>query len=237
MGPTIGWGLWIAGCALIVGVAKFVDEYHVKQEVKSTVRDALVKIFIFLDQPKITNFPAASYYYLTQKLRMLGKWGIIVAIMLTYFAMVGCFYLYRLLVRGERLPDFLTYALWWIDGPFCAIVILWGICTGAATFISVSAFLDRWNNTNLLYRNWILSLLLMLTLTLIVLGTAVGFFILGSLNPQLGILGVVSGSGVALKGSPTFLIILSLDQRFQDLNHIRRPFRAYRSNYEPRGQH
>jgi putative ABC transport system substrate-binding protein len=30
---------------------------------------------------------------------------------------------------------------------------------------------------------------------------------------------------------------VGLDQRFQDLNHIRRPFRAYRSNYEPRGQH
>jgi hypothetical protein len=211
MDSGFGWGLWIATCLLIVGVAKFVDEYHVRNDIKSRVRDGLIAIFLFLDRPRIANFPGVLYTYLAAGVKRLGKPASIIAVFITYFAIVACFYFGRLLFNNPPTVGFLRYSLTWVNSAFWAIVVLWGICTGTASFITAGAFLNRWNSTNLLYRQWIISGLTLMTLVMIALGTAGGFFVIGSLNPELGLPGgIVSGSGILLVGSPLFLLALSM---------------------------
>ncbi|BBO85030.1 hypothetical protein DSCO28_55960 [Desulfosarcina ovata subsp. sediminis] len=33
------WGLWIAICSIVVAAAKFIDEYHIRNEIRSKIRD------------------------------------------------------------------------------------------------------------------------------------------------------------------------------------------------------
>jgi hypothetical protein len=210
MNPGLSWGIWIAVCLLIVGVAKFLDEYHVRNDLKSNVRSWLISLFLFLDRPQIANFPGALYARLAATFRALGKVGALVATILTYFAIVACFYFGRLLDDDPPSAGFLRYSLTWVNSIFWAIVVLWGVCTGAASFITTGAFLERWNNTNLVYRQWIVAGLMLLTLLMIALGTGVGFFVIGILNSELGLPGIVGGSGVLLVGSYLFLLTLSM---------------------------
>ena len=209
MRSTIEWGVWIAGLGLIVGIAKFIDEYHIRNDLRSIVKDKLVAVFLFLDRPQIVNFPDALYNYLVTTLRKFGRVASITAAFVAYFAIVATFYLGRRLFNDAPASGFLVYAATWIDSIFWAVIMLWGLGTGAASFITVGAFLDRWNGTVSLLRHWIITVLVLITLAMIALGTAAGFFLLGSLNPTLGLPGIVAGSGVLLVGSPLFLLILS----------------------------
>ena len=210
MKSGIEWGLWIATCSLIVGVAKFVDEYHIRNDIKSGVRGRLIAIFLFLDRPQIVNFPSTLYSYLAATLERFGKLAAIVAVFVAYFAIVASFYVARLYLGYPPLGGFLRYALTWVNSTFWAAVILWGICTGVVSFITVAAFLDRWNRTKFLLGHWIISALVLVTLAMIALGTAAGFFVLGSLNPELGLPGIISGSGLMLVGNPLFLFVLTI---------------------------
>jgi hypothetical protein len=137
MGSGFQWGLWIATCLLVVGLAKFLDEYHIRNDLKSRVRDGLIAIFLFIDRPKIANFPGVLYTYLAAALERLGKLGSIIAICATYFAIVACFYFGRLLFGKPPESGLLTYLLTWVSSAFWAVVVLWGICTGAASFLEV----------------------------------------------------------------------------------------------------
>ena len=107
MGSGIEWGLWIAACTLIVSAAKFVDEYHITNSIKSRARDGLIKIFLFLDRPQIANFPAALYGYLAATLKRIGRTASIVVAFVAYFAIVASFY-----VGAGTLVTSLQTAFW-----------------------------------------------------------------------------------------------------------------------------
>ena len=209
MQSGIEWGLWIAACSLVVGVAKFVDEYHIRNDIKSTTRDLLISAFFFLDRPKIANFPKTIYGHLAALLQRFGKLAWIAAVLVAYATIVASFYVGRHYIGDSPNSGFLEYALTWVNSVFWAIVLLWGICAGAASFISVGAFLDRWNRSDSLVRQWVISALTLILLAMIAFGTAAGFFILGSLNPESGLPGIVAGSGVLLVGHPLFLLTLA----------------------------
>ncbi|BBO85031.1 hypothetical protein DSCO28_55970 [Desulfosarcina ovata subsp. sediminis] len=135
---------------------------------------------------------------------------------MAYVAIVASFYFGRKYFGDPPSIGFLEYALTWVSSLFWAIVILWGLCVGIVSYIAVSNFVDRWNNTNSQFIQWIFSLLTLILIAMIALGTAAGFFILGSLNQQLsspgrtlGLPGMVVGTGVLLRGEPMFLVVLS----------------------------
>lgn len=209
MQSGIEWGLWIAACSLVVGVAKFLDEYHIRNDIKSRARDRMIVAFIFLDRPKIMNFPRSIYSHLAAAVRKLGKLAWIGVVLAAYLAVVGSFYVGRRYIGDAPAKAFLEYALTWVDSLFWAVVLLWGICAGAVSFIAVGAFVERWNSAERLITQWALAALTAVMLTMVAVSTAAGFFVLGSANPASGLPGMVAGSGVLLVGHPGFLIALA----------------------------
>lgn len=209
MTSGIEWGLWIAICTLIVGAAKFADEYHIRKEVRSRTRDMLSSAFLYLDHPKIVNFPSRLYEYFSSALRKTGKFGLVILILIAYFAITASFYNARRYIGDSPSVGYIEYSLTWISSVYWAFVMLWGICVGAVSFIALGAFVERWNNKEGLIGQWIIAILALILTAIIALGSAAGFFVLGSLNPESGLPGIVSGSGVLLTGNPIFLGVLS----------------------------
>lgn len=212
MNSGIEWGVLIAACSLIVGLAKFLDDYHVRNDIRSKTRDGLILLFMYLEQPHISNFPQIIYGYVAAAIKRLGKFAWLGTIPIVYFTMVSAFYFARIYVGDPPSSNFLEYALTWINSIFWALLIIWGVCAGVLGFISINAFLEKWNNTNSLISQWGYSALALILLFMISSGTSAGFSFFGSgyLNSDTAIPGIAYGSMNLLAEDRFFLYILTV---------------------------
>ena len=203
------WGLWIAGLGLLVAAAKFLDEYHIKVHTKSATRDALVRAFIFLDQPRVLNVPAEIYHRVSVGIsRRLGPFGWLIFWIGCYFAVVTAFYLGRRVLEPDWDYPFPTYALTWVDSAFWAAFMLFAVGTSTATYLLAGVLTRRWNGSGTLLGQ---ATFMLLTLGLFLVAaviTGIGFFVFGIINHNSA-LPIATGSGIGL-GNPIFLLTLTV---------------------------
>jgi hypothetical protein len=76
------WGMWLAIVALLLAVGKFLDDYHVRQETKSKIRDILIRGFFVVQAvnvPDLGRGLAGRFWTLGSRLarrKFLAAFGI-----------------------------------------------------------------------------------------------------------------------------------------------------------------
>lgn len=206
------WAFWIALAALIAGAGRFLDDYHIKAETKSKMREALINWFIWLEERKIPDL-GGVVFSLLRKLISLRKIVLIVSILLfSYWATITSIYMGRAMFGPANDRSYIDYIMNWIPidstAPYWLGFLASIIVPAILGTVTMAHFFHRASTTNYeLRRFFFLVSGLVLGVALALSGAGLAYILF-----QGGgyFLGIIIMAGLASVTLPAFLAVSTL---------------------------
>lgn len=110
------WAIWISLAILIAALGSFIDRYHIKSDLKSNIRELLIRWFIYLDEHSIPDI-AGWVIYLFKKFFWPKRLYLLpLHMLLALYTTITLFYFYRL-AHNPPGTSYVVYILaWFSDG-------------------------------------------------------------------------------------------------------------------------
>lgn len=127
------WALIIAVATFSIALGKFIDEHVITRAQQSKARDCLIKLFIYLERPRVPQLEKPVLRIVALVKRRLGRafWPLI--LLVSYWLFVSAIYVMRSITLGRPDRSYPKYVLLWTtDHPLWLCYALIALVTLAA---------------------------------------------------------------------------------------------------------